>query len=199
MKRTTAFTLTALLLLGAYAVSVQAQEEIPGPPHQFGYGPPPAEPGGGQPPGFYEGPRDFPGRPGVRRPPLAERAGLREEIERVLNLTSQQLQEMRKLRADFQERTRKARTALYALNDEKTAMLSSGKIDMEKLAKIDEEILKAQTDVLRERLKMQRERLKLLSEEQLERLGDFLGRRRDRVGSAETPYHGSRRMPRGRS
>jgi hypothetical protein len=106
---------------------------------------------------------------------------------------------MRKLRADFQERTRKARTALYGLNDEKTAMLASGKIDMEKLAKIDEEILKAQTDVLRERLKMQRERLKLLSEEQLERLGDFLGRRRDRVGYPEALSHGSRRIPRGRS
>jgi len=83
---------------------------------------------------------------------------------------------MRKLYADYSNKTRNARTTIWSLNDEKRTMLTSARIDLAKLAKMDEGILKARTDVLREQLKMKRERLALLTEDQIRRLGDFFSR-----------------------
>lgn len=172
-----------LLLLGASAVALQASDERPGPPPEQGLGPPRPGPGG-PPPALREGRDEFAGRPGAGRRPGARLEGFRAELEKTLGLTPQQQQEMRKLRADSRERTRKTRTALYSLIDEKISMLSAGKIDMQTLVKMDDEIVKARTELLRERLRMQRDRLSLLSDEQRERLGDFLARKRDRLGSA---------------
>ncbi len=183
MRRNTLLIFATVLLLTATAVALQASDERPGPPPQPGFGPPHSGPGG-PPPGLQQGPGDFGGHSGARRRPWAGHGDVREQIEKLLGLTPQQLQEMRKLRADYRDRTRKARTTLYSLHDEKTTMLSSGKIDMQKLAKIDEELVKARTDILRERLRVQRDRLALLSEEQRARMGDFLGRKRDHFRSA---------------
>ena len=172
-----------LLLLSTSAALVQAAEERPGRPPEAGFGHPRPGPGG-PPPAFREGQEEFGGPPGARRRHGARLEGFREELKKAINLTPEQEQEMRKLRADFREKTRKARTALFSLMDEKISMLSAGKIDVQKLTKLDEEIVKARTDLMRESLLLKRDQLSLLSEEQRARLGDFLARKKDRLGSA---------------
>jgi Spy/CpxP family protein refolding chaperone len=87
-----------------------------------------------------------------------------------LKLTEGQLKQMRQLSVDFQSRTRKARTALMGLHDEKRTMVISGKIDLAKLAKLDEEIVKLTSEVMSEDFKMEREQLSTLTPEQADRL-----------------------------
>jgi Spy/CpxP family protein refolding chaperone len=132
----------------------------PGPPHHGGMfaggplGPPPGPPQHG---GIFAG-------LSVGPPDLIER----------LKLTDDQLKEMRLAYVDFQDRTRKARSTLMALRDEKWSMLISGKIDQAKLAKWDEEITKLAATLMGEKLKMERERLSTLTAEQVDRLAAFL-------------------------
>ena len=52
-------------------------------------------------------------------------------------------------------------------------MLISGKIDQQKLAQIDDQIVKLQSDLLKEKLKLRRERLAILTPEQIEKLGQW--------------------------
>jgi Spy/CpxP family protein refolding chaperone len=92
----------------------------------------------------------------------------------MMNLTDEQKKEMRGLKVGFHERTRKARVALASLGDERRTMMMSGKIDEQKLAKIDEDTVKAESELMRERMKMRRDRLALLSPEQLTRLAEMM-------------------------
>ena len=77
----------------------------------------------------------------------------------------------------FRDKTRKARSALMGLHDEKRTMLISGKIDQAKLAKLDEEITKLASEVMGEELKMKREQLSKLTPEQASLLADFMGKK----------------------
>jgi len=52
-------------------------------------------------------------------------------------------------------------------------MLLSGKIDQQKLAQIDDQVVKLANDLLREKLKLRRDRLAALTPEQIERIADW--------------------------
>ncbi len=96
-----------------------------------------------------------------------------ETIQKKLGITDEQKEQMRALTAGFQDRTRKTRTDLMSLRDEKKTMFLSGKIDQQKLAQIDDQIVKLVSDVLRERLKLRRDRLALLTPEQIGPIADW--------------------------
>jgi len=128
------------------------------------------------------------GRPG---PPMAKETMMRPEggpgefmgrwhsrysleaIRKKLGITDEQKKKMRDLFVAFSDRTRKARTDLMALKDEKRTMLMSGKIDQQKLAQLDDQIVKLRANVMSERLKMKRDRLAILTPEQIEKLADL--------------------------
>jgi len=167
MKKTAIVLLLGVLII-ASASCFDALAGPPGappgpPPHGgefFGghAGPPPGPPPhGGDFPGLWDAPPDL--------------------IEK-LKLTDDQLKQMRLGYVDFQDRTRKARNALLGLRDEKETMLISGKIDQAKLAKLDEDATKLASEVMAEELKMKREQLSKLTPEQMERLSDFLTKRK---------------------
>jgi periplasmic protein CpxP/Spy len=99
-----------------------------------------------------------------------------------LKLTDDQLKQMLLSYVDFRDRTRKARNALMGLHDEKETMVISGKIDQARLAKLDEEVTKLASEVMREGLKMKREGLSKLTPEQVDRLSDFLSKRKILLG-----------------
>lgn len=166
MKKT-AIVLALGVLMIAAASCFHALAEPPGPPP----GPPP----GGE---FFGGP---PGPPPGPPPHGLEFLGLWDGppalIEK-LKLTDDQLKQMLLAYADFKDRTRQARKALMGLRDEKETMVISGKIDQAKLAKLDEETTKLASEVMGEDLKMKREHLSKLTPEQVERLAEFLSKRK---------------------
>jgi Spy/CpxP family protein refolding chaperone len=90
-----------------------------------------------------------------------------------LGITDEQKTQIRSLYTGFSDRTRKTRTDLMALRDEKRTMLLSGKVDQQKLAQIDDQIVKLVSDLMRERLKLKRDRLAVLTPEQIGRLSDW--------------------------
>ena len=94
-----------------------------------------------------------------------------------LKLTGDQLKQIRLTYVDCKDRTRKARTALMGLRDEKKTMLISGKIDHARLTKCDEDIVKLASEVMAEDLKMKREQFSKLTPEQVNLLADFFGKR----------------------
>ncbi|AFM27081.1 Spy/CpxP family protein refolding chaperone [Desulfomonile tiedjei] len=102
------------------------------------------------------------------------------DMKEALGLNDQQLKDMRGQFAQFRDRTRKLRTGLHALKDEKRTMMISGKIDQDRMTKIDDEMVKLKSEMLRERLKLQRDRLSLLSSDQVDRLADLLSKRQVR-------------------
>jgi Spy/CpxP family protein refolding chaperone len=136
-----------------------------------------------------KGPGDMPPGPGMRPGPPHEGfmqpppppGGHREFFAKRLGLTDEQKKEMRALFVNFQERSRKTRLSLASLGDERRTMMMSGKIDEPKLAKIDEETVKALSDVMKERMKMRRDRLALLTQDQITRLAEMM---------MEKPGHG---------
>jgi periplasmic protein CpxP/Spy len=95
-------------------------------------------------------------------------------IMKKLGITDEQKKQFRSLYVGFSDRTRKARTELMALKDEKKTMLLSGKIDQQKLAQIDDQLVKTKTDLLKEKLKFKRDRLALLTPEQLDKVADWM-------------------------
>ena len=113
----------------------------------------------------FPGPGEF-AKSGHRRPTL-------EAIQKKLGLTDDQKKQLRALTVGFRDLTRKARTDLDSLRDEKKTMLLSGKIDQQKLAQIDDQFVKLRSDIMRERLKMRRDRLALFTPEQIGRLSDW--------------------------
>ena len=80
--------------------------------------------------------------------------------------TDEQKRGTRSLYVGFSDRTRKARTELMALKDEKKTMLLFGKIDQQKLAQIDDQFVQVKADLLKEKLKFKRERLASLTPQQ---------------------------------
>jgi|GEM_PF-982558 len=193
MKRTAIVLLLGILTI-ASASFFQALAAPPGPPpgsspHGGGFiGGPPGPPPG--PPPHADGPFGGPLGPPPGPPPLAgEFPGLWDAppdlIER-LKLTDDQLKQLRLAYVDFQDKTRKARSALIALHDEKKTVLISGKIDQAKLAKLDEDTIKLASEVMAEDLRMKREQLAKLTPEQLDRLADFLSKKK--------PHHGRKMM-----
>jgi Spy/CpxP family protein refolding chaperone len=148
MKKTAVVLILGLVTV-AFATCLNALAAPPGPP----LGPPPH---GGDFPGLLDGPPDL--------------------IEK-LKLTDDQQKQMRLAYVDFQDKTRKARTALMGLRDEKKTMLISGKIDQARLTKCDEDIVKLASEVMAEDLKMKREQFSKLTPEQVNLLADFLAKR----------------------
>jgi Spy/CpxP family protein refolding chaperone len=96
-----------------------------------------------------------------------------QAIMKKLGITDDQKKQFRALQVGFRDRTRKTRMELMSLRDEKTTMLLSGKIDQQKLAQIDDQIVKLRSDVMKEALKLRRDRLALLTPEQIERIADW--------------------------
>ncbi|MEW6532280.1 MAG: Spy/CpxP family protein refolding chaperone [Thermodesulfobacteriota bacterium] len=168
-KRHVALLLPLLvLLLAAPSITRAVIEEDPGTPLEMIASAGPMPPDQGGPMG--------PGGPHMRRP-FGERGAMREALAKDLGLTQEQQDKLRSLRVDFKDRTRKTRMAVASLADEKQTMLMSGKVDLDKLTRIDEELVKAKTDLMRDRLKSNRERLKVLTPEQVQKIADLKGKR----------------------
>ncbi len=161
--------LAAALLLIICSMSVQALDERSGPP-----GMRPGRPQRGE----FQGPPGPPGergRPGHRfeedrdTPPMSPKA-----LQDKLGLSEQQVKDLRTKMDDHREQIEKFRTNLMPLMEEKRNMMVSGKINQERLIKIDEEIVKLRSDMLRERLRMERDRLLILSPDQVKRLSELM-------------------------
>ena len=91
-----------------------------------------------------------------------------------LGITDEQKKQFRSLYVAFSDRTRKNRTELMGLKDEEKTMLLSGKIDQNKLAQIDDQLVKIKTDILKEKLKFRRDRLALLTPQQIDKVADWM-------------------------
>ncbi len=100
-----------------------------------------------------------------------------EAMMKKLGITDEQKKQIRALYIGFLDRTRKTRMELRSLKDEKRTMLLSGKIDQQKLAQIDDQIVKLVSSVMHEKLKLQRDRLALLTPDQLGRVADWQAER----------------------
>jgi len=96
-----------------------------------------------------------------------------EAIQKKLGITDSQKTKIRALYVGFRDRTRETRMALRSLKDEKKTMLLSGKVDQQKLAQIDDQVVKLVSGLLPERLKLRRDRLALLTPEQIGRIADW--------------------------
>jgi len=166
MKRSIPVTLVTLSALSLAAI-VLAGPDRPGPP-------PPGHPGMAAP-GPHGGMK---GPPGEMHPVFGEPHGPGGHWLRIvekLDLSPEQRDRLRSLRLKFRNETRKTRFALAALEDEQQAMLIAGKVDMERLANMDDDILKLRTEMMRARMAMQRERLQVLNEDQIKKLTDLMG------------------------
>jgi len=97
-----------------------------------------------------------------------------EAMMKKLGTTDEQKLKIRALYIGFADRTRKTRMELQSLKDEKKTMLLSGKIDQQKLAQIDDQIVKLVPDLVKEKLKLRRDRLALLTPEQIGRVADWM-------------------------
>jgi periplasmic protein CpxP/Spy len=153
--------IVAFLALGMAVLSYGGEEGPAGPA-----GPPMMQSGPGDNP---PGPWAF-AKPGHHRPTL-------EAIGKKLGITDAQKKQMRALQVAYRDRTRKARTDLASLRDEKKTMILSGKIDQQKLSQIDDQIVNLRSDLMREKLKLRRDRLALLTPEQIGRLADWQAER----------------------
>ncbi len=111
-------------------------------------------------------------RPGEFAGQWHHRPSLKAIMEK-LGITDQQKAKIRALYVGFQDRTRETRTGLRSLRDEKKTMVLSGKIDEQKLAQMDDQVVKLVSDVLREKLKLRRDRLALMTPKQIGRIADF--------------------------
>lgn len=100
-----------------------------------------------------------------------------EQWAQKLGLTDDQKKKMRLLSVGFQDRTRQARMSLISLKDEKRTMLMSGKVDLQKIAQMDEQKVKLVSEVMTERLKMRRDRIALLTPEQVDKLGELVAKK----------------------
>lgn len=96
-----------------------------------------------------------------------------EAMMKKLGITDEQKTKIRALYVGFLDRTRKTRMDLKSLKDEKKTMLLSGKIDQQKLAQTDDQVVKLVSDLLKEKLKLRRDRLALMTPEQIGRIADW--------------------------
>jgi len=111
-------------------------------------------------------------RPGESAGQWHQRPSLQAIMEK-LGITDQQKEKIRALYVGFRDRTRETRMGLRSLRDEKKTMLLSGKMDQQKLAQIDDQIVKLVPDLLKEKLKLRRDRLALMTPEQIGRIADW--------------------------
>ncbi len=176
MIRSIFAVLFATMLVAAIALTATAQGKPAAPA-----GPPAAKEAAAQPGGA---PGEFVGK--------WHSTHSLEAIQKKLGITDDQKKKMRALYTDFSDRTRKARTELMGLKDEKRTMLMSGKVDQQKLAQLDDQIVKLRTDVMREMLKMKRDRLAILTPEQIEKLADLKAAKafRSKFGRMHGGMHG---------
>jgi periplasmic protein CpxP/Spy len=154
-------TIVALLAVVALAATSSAQSgpaPTPGPPAM--QAPAPDGPG---PSGAFMGRRHH--------------GNMLEAMQARLGITDDQKKQIRALYVGCRDRTRKARTELMSLKDEKKTMLLSGKIDQQKLAQLDDQVVKLVSEVMKEKLKLRRDRLALLTPEQIGRLADWQAER----------------------
>jgi len=160
-------------------VCAQPFGERPGPP-----GMRPGKPARGD----FQGPPGERGRPGPRFDEDREPSHLSPKaLQEKLGLREQQVSELRAKTDDHRRQIQKFRTDLMPLMEEKRNMMASGKINQERLIKIDEEILKLRSDMLRERLKMERDRLLILTPDQVKRLSELMPKPEDRRMPGRTP------------
>ncbi len=96
-----------------------------------------------------------------------------EDMMKKLGITDDQKLKIRALYVGFLDRTRKTRMDLKSLKDEKKTMLLSGKIDQQKLAQMDDQVVKLVGDLFKEKLKLRRDRLAALTPEQIGRIADW--------------------------
>ena len=82
---------------------------------------------------------------------------------------------------------------LKSLKDEKKTMILSGKIDQQKLAQIDDQIVKLVSDLLKEKLKLRRDRLALMTPEQIGRIADWQAEKAFRSKWKRMHHFGARR------
>jgi periplasmic protein CpxP/Spy len=111
-----------------------------------------------------------------------------------LGITDEQKAKFRALYTSFLDRTRKSRMEVRSLKDEKLTMLLSGKVDQQKLAQIDDQLVKVKTDLMKERMKFRRDRLALLTPEQVSKVADLVAARmfRAKMGKWHHRWEGRR-------
>lgn len=107
-----------------------------------------------------------------------------------LGITPEQKTKIRGLYVAFRNDTRKPRMELMSLKDQKQTMILSGKIDQQKLAQIDDQIVKLRGEVLQGKLKLKRDRLALLTPEQLNRIADWKAEKAFRSGLKKRHHRG---------
>ena len=113
-----------------------------------------------------------------------------KEMLKKLGITNEQKLKMRGFYVAFENNTRKARTELWALRDEKKTMMLSGKIDEAKLASMDDQIVKLVSKVLKAKLKLRRDVLAQLTPEQLGKVADGTAGRMFRHKMMHRFHHG---------
>jgi Spy/CpxP family protein refolding chaperone len=99
--------------------------------------------------------------------------GRHASIVEKLGLTDEQKSKIRSLYVGFFDRTRKAKADLMTVKDEKRTMFLSGKVDQQKLAQLDDQIVKIKTDLMKEKMKLARDRLAQLTPEQIEKVAQW--------------------------
>lgn len=117
-----------------------------------------------------------------------------EGFMKKLGITDEQKKQFRALYTGFQDRTRKTRADLWSIKDEKRTMLLSGKVDQQKLAQLDDQLVKLKSDLMKERLKLRRDRLALLTPEQVNKVADLMAAKafRSKLGKMHHRWEGRR-------
>jgi Spy/CpxP family protein refolding chaperone len=167
--------IAALFTMGALTAFAQSAPAAPG-------GPPAMKGAMGHPAGP---PEEFMGK-GHSGPSL-------EGLMKKLGITDEQKKQFRALYTGFKDRTRKTRADLWSLKDEKHTMLLSGKVDQQKLAQMDDQLVKLKTDLMKERLKLKRDRLGLLTPEQITKVADMMAAKAFRGKFGKMRHHGEGR------
>lgn len=119
-----------------------------------------------------------------------------EGLMKKLGITDEQKKQIRALYTGFKDRTRKTRMELWSLKDEKHTMLLSGKVDQQKLAQMDDQLVKLKTDLMKERLKLKRDRLGLLTPDQISKVADMMAAKAFRGKFGKMRHHGEGRKGR---
>ncbi|MGO9566753.1 MAG: Spy/CpxP family protein refolding chaperone [Desulfomonilaceae bacterium] len=117
-----------------------------------------------------------------------------EGLMKKLGITDEQKTQIRALYTSFRDRTRKTRMELMSIKDEKHTMILSGKVDQQKLAQLDDQLVKLKTDLMKERLKLRRDRLGLLTPEQISKVADMMAAKafRSKFGKMHHSWEGRR-------
>ena len=151
---------------------------------------------------FAQGAPAAPGGPPMMKVAMSEPAGPPHEfggkghskhslegLMKKLGITDEQKKQFRALYTGFADRTRKTRMELWSLKDEKRTMLLTGKVDQQKLAQMDDQLVKLKSDLMKERLKLRRDRLGLLTPEQINKVADLMAAKAFRGKFGKMRHH----------